>query len=83
MRIIAGKFRGRKLSCPKVVTRPTLGDFVVTRGELLTRCAQLFGWVTEGRLEVRVGTTYPLTEAGRAHEDLEGRRTTGKVLLLP
>jgi len=65
------------------VTRPTLGDFVVTRGELLTRCAQLFGWVTEGRLEVRVGTTYPLTEAGRAHEDLEGRRTTGKVLLLP
>ena len=47
------------------VTRPTLGDFVVTRGELLSRCADLFGWVTEGRLEVRVGATYPLADAGR------------------
>jgi NADPH2:quinone reductase len=65
------------------ITRPTLGDFIVTRDELLTRCADLFGWVAQGRLDVRVGATYPLAEARRAHEDLEGRRTTGKVLLLP
>jgi NADPH2:quinone reductase len=65
------------------VTRPTLGDFVVTRGELLSRCADLFGWAATGRLDVRVGATYPLAEARRAHQDLEGRRTTGKVLLLP
>jgi NADPH2:quinone reductase len=65
------------------VTRPTLGDFVVTRGELLMRCADLFGWVAQGSLDVRVGATYPLALARRAHEDLEGRRSTGKLLLLP
>jgi NADPH2:quinone reductase len=65
------------------VTRPTLGDYVATREELLWRSGELFEAVLAGRLDVRVGATYPLSEARRAHEDLEGRRTTGKVLLLP
>ncbi len=65
------------------VTRPTLPDFVATRGELLSRTADLFGWIAQGRLSVRVGASYPLAEANRAHEDLEARRTTGKVLLIP
>jgi NADPH2:quinone reductase len=65
------------------VTRPTLGDYVATREELLWRSGELFEAVAAGRLDVRIGATYPLAEARQAHEDLEGRRTTGKVLLLP
>jgi NADPH2:quinone reductase len=71
--------RGGSLS----LTRPTLGDFVVTREELLTRAEELFQWVGQGRLTVNIGATYPLAEAGRAHEDLAARRTTGKLLLIP
>ncbi len=71
--------RGGSLS----LTRPTLVDFTVTREELLGRAADLFGWLADGRLRVTVGATYPLAEAARAHEDLTGRRTTGKVLLIP
>jgi NADPH2:quinone reductase len=65
------------------VTRPTLGDYVATREELLWRSGELFDAVLAGQLSVRVGATYPLVEARQAHEDLQGRRTTGKVLLLP
>lgn len=65
------------------ITRPTLGDFIVDRAELLGRCAELFAWVGGGRLVVRVGATYPLAQACRAHEDLEARRSTGKLLLEP
>ena len=65
------------------LTRPMLGDFVATRDELLDRAADLFGWMSQGRLQVTVGATYPLAEAGRAHADLAGRRTTGKLLLVP
>lgn len=65
------------------ITRPSLSDFVTTRGELLTRSADLFAWITQGRLAVRIGGSYPLAEARRAHEDLEARRTTGKLLLIP
>ena len=43
----------------------------------------LFDWIARGELEVNVGATYPLAEAGQAHDDLVGRRTTGKLLLLP
>ncbi|MGI8591273.1 MAG: quinone oxidoreductase family protein [Nakamurella sp.] len=71
--------RGGSLS----LTRPTLADFVTTRAELLARAAELFEWVGQGRLTVHIGGTYPLPDAGRAHEDLAGRRTTGKLLLLP
>jgi NADPH2:quinone reductase len=65
------------------LTRPSLGHYVATREELLERGEAVLGSVAAGRLDVRVGGRYPLEEAGRAHEDLEGRRTTGKVLVVP
>lgn len=66
-----------------VLTRPTLGDFVVSRQELLERATDVLGWVAAGTLSVTVGGRYPLAEAARAHEDLTSRRTTGKLLLIP
>jgi NADPH2:quinone reductase len=65
------------------LTRPTLASYTQTREELLSRTDELFGWIAAGRVDVRVGGTYPLPDARRAHEDLQGRRTTGKLLLLP
>jgi NADPH2:quinone reductase len=65
------------------LTRPTLGDYIADRGELLWRAGDIFGWVADGRLAVRVGGRYPLADAARAHEDLAARRSTGKLLLLP
>ena len=65
------------------VTRPTLVDYTATRDELVRRTDELFGWIRDGRLDVRVGGTYSLADAGKAHEDLAGRRTTGKLLLVP
>lgn len=63
------------------LTRPTLGHYVATRDELLQRARELFGWVGGGALALRIGAEYPLAEAAAAHRALEGRRTTGKVLL--
>ena len=51
--------------------------------ELLARSAELFGWVADGSLRVRIGGTYPLAQAARAQEDLAARRTTGKLVLQP
>lgn len=65
------------------LTRPTLGHYTLTRDELLARARDLFDWIGSGALRLRVERTYPLADAGRAHEDLTGRRTTGKLLLLP
>ena len=65
------------------LTRPTMRDYVSTPAELTRRADDLFGWVRDGSLSVRVGATYPLAQAARAHEDLQARRTTGKLLLLP
>ncbi len=65
------------------ITRPTLGSYIASRDELLGRAGDLFTWISQGRLEVRIGGTYPLEAAARAHEDLAARRTTGKLLLLP
>ncbi|MFC4002285.1 quinone oxidoreductase family protein [Prauserella oleivorans] len=65
------------------LTRPTSADYVATREELERRTSELFDAVGRGTLDVRIGARYPLTEARQAHEDLQGRRTTGKVLLLP
>lgn len=65
------------------LTRPTLWHYTATREELLARAGELFGWIRSGQVDVRIGGRYPLAEARRAHDDLEGRRTTGKVLLLP
>jgi NADPH:quinone reductase-like Zn-dependent oxidoreductase len=50
---------------------------------LLRRSNQLFDWVREGRLKVHVGGRYPLAEAAQAHRDIQSRRTTGKLLLIP
>ena len=65
------------------VTRPTLGHYVTTSEDLEKRSAEVLGWVADGRLDVRIGTTFPLAEAKAAHDALTGRATTGKVLLIP
>jgi NADPH2:quinone reductase len=65
------------------ITRPTLGSYTASREELLRRADDLFSWIQDGRLSVRLGGTYPLDQASRAHEDLGNRRTTGKLLLAP
>jgi NADPH:quinone reductase len=65
------------------LTRPSIRHYTATRGELLARAADVFGWIAEGRLDVRIGGRYPLEDARRAHEDLAGRRTTGKAILIP
>ena len=64
------------------VTRPTMKDYLRTREELERRTADVFGWMARGKLKVRIGHRYPLAEAAQAHRDLEGRKTTGKVLLI-
>jgi NADPH2:quinone reductase len=65
------------------LTRPTLAHYAATREELAARSAELLGWVADGSLKVRIGAEYPLADAAAAHRALEGRETTGKVLLLP
>jgi NADPH2:quinone reductase len=65
------------------LTRPSLGAYIATREELLERGGAVLSAVAEGRLDVRIGGRYSLDEAGRAHDDLQGRRTTGKLLVVP
>ncbi len=65
------------------LTRPKLGDYVATRQELLQRAGEVFDWIVSGMLKLRIEHVYPLAEAARAQQDLEGRRTTGKILLIP
>ncbi|PPB49365.1 NADPH:quinone reductase [Arthrobacter pityocampae] len=65
------------------VTRPTLGHYLLTPEERRWRSEELFGAVASGQLDVRIGARYALADAARAHEDLQARRTTGKVLLIP
>ena len=65
------------------LTRPTLAHYALDRQELLWRASDLFGWLAGGSLKLRIEHTYPLADAARAHRDLEGRATTGKLLLLP
>ena len=65
------------------LTRPTLGNYVADRAELLWRAGDLFEWIAKGELDVRIGAEYQLADAPRAHEDLAARRTTGKLLLIP
>ena len=65
------------------LTRPSLIHHIITREELIQRASEVMGWVKSGKLKVRIGATFPLTDAKSAHEALEGRKTTGKVLLLP
>lgn len=65
------------------LTRPTLAHFVADRSELQTRAGQLLAWVAAGQLRLRVGGSYQLEDAARAHDDLAGRRSTGKLVLVP
>ena len=65
------------------LTRPSLGNYIATREELMARAAALFGMIGAGKLKLRIEHKYPLAEAQRAHRDLEGRKTTGKLLLIP
>jgi NADPH2:quinone reductase len=65
------------------LTRPSLQHYTADRDELETRSAELFSWVADGRVTVRIGGRYPLENARQAQDDLEARSTTGKVLLVP
>lgn len=65
------------------VTRPTLGTYIATREELQHRAQALFDIVRQGQVRVEVGRTYPLAEAAQAHRDLESRKTTGSIVLIP
>jgi len=65
------------------LTRPSIRHYTATREELLGRAGDVFGWIADGELQLRIGGRYPLEDARRAHEDLEGRRTTGKLILVP
>lgn len=65
------------------LTRPSLFHYIASREELLARASDLFDWIAAGKLDVRVGDRLPLSDAAEAHRRLEGRKTTGKVLLLP
>jgi NADPH:quinone reductase len=65
------------------LTRPTLVHYLADRAELLWRAGDLFEWIAKGELDVRIGGEYPLADAPRAHADLAGRRSTGKLLLIP
>jgi NADPH2:quinone reductase len=65
------------------VTRPTLANYTQDRAELELRAGAVFGAIAEGRLDVRIGAEFPLARAADAHRALEGRVTTGKVLLRP
>ncbi len=65
------------------LTRPTLSAYIATPAELQARASEVLGWVADGSVSVRVGAEFPLAGAAQAHRELEGRRTTGKVLLLP
>jgi NADPH2:quinone reductase len=65
------------------LTRPTLGHYTATREELLARANEVLGWVRDGTLRLRIEREFPLSQADEAHRQLQGRATTGKLLLIP
>jgi NADPH:quinone reductase len=65
------------------ITRPTLGHYTLTREELLQRAGDVLGWIRSGQLNLRIEQTFPLKDAADAHRRLEGRQSTGKLLLIP
>jgi NADPH:quinone reductase len=65
------------------LTRPTLGHYIASREALLARAGEVLGWIADGSLKLRIGREFPLADAAAAHRALEGRQTTGKVLLVP
>jgi len=65
------------------LTRPSLANYSATREELLWRAGDVLNWIKSGALKIRISEKFPLSEAVAAHRALEGRKTTGKVLLIP
>jgi len=65
------------------ITRPSLAHYTLTREELLQRSGDVLGWIRAGQLKLRIDQTFPLKDAGEAHRRLEGRQSTGKLLLVP
>jgi NADPH2:quinone reductase len=65
------------------LTRPSLFHYIADRASLEERAGEVMGWVSSGRLKLRIEHTFPLSDAAEAHRSLEGRKTTGKVLLIP
>ena len=65
------------------ITRPSLKDYIATHEDLAARAADVFAWLADGTLKLRIDHTYPLQDAPQAHRDLESRKTTGKVILKP
>ncbi|MEI9813032.1 MAG: quinone oxidoreductase [Acidobacteriota bacterium] len=63
------------------ITRPTLGTYIAERADLEWRSRDLFDWIGSGKLKIRIDRAYPLAEAAQAQQDLEGRKTTGKLIL--
>lgn len=64
------------------LTRPSLGHYTRTREELLARAGEVLSWIRSGQLKLRIGARFPLIDAAKAHVALEGRETSGKVLLI-
>jgi NADPH2:quinone reductase len=65
------------------VTRPSLNHHIAAREELVARAGDVLGWIRDGKVKLRVEHQFPLAEAAEAHRALEGRKTTGKILLIP
>ncbi len=65
------------------LTRPTLVSYIASRQDLENRSSAVMNMVSSGKLKVRIGATFPLAQAKQSHDALEGRKTTGKVLLIP
>lgn len=65
------------------LTRPSLAHYASTRSELERRAGDVLNWIADGKLKLRIDRTYPLAQAADAHRDLEGRKTAGKLILLP
>ena len=76
--IDSGALRGSRF-----LTRPSLGDYTATREELLQRADEVLGWVNSGEIKLHIDLTLPLAKAEEAHRRMEGRQSTGKILLMP
>jgi NADPH2:quinone reductase len=64
-------------------TRPSLVHYAMTHDEIASRTADLFKWIESGELKLKIDHVFPLAEASKAHEELQARRTTGKLVLIP
>jgi len=65
------------------LARPSVGHYTATRSELLARAGDVLGWILQDKLKLRIGAEFPLRDAAEAHRQLESRKTTGKLLLIP